>query len=628
MRRYHFIALTILAVIALAQSPPGDAVELEQAGWIHLGHNGDVRALCRVGDSLWVGTGGGLFIYDLGSSRIAAHVTVGPDFPSNSVRAISVRKDSVYVGTDDGLVIFTPDSVAVFTPGHPRQFEGAPLDLIRRIDFGLDGVVYLSTYGSGLGVLDSDTAWVITREDTLLDDKVYDMVQEDDTTFYFATSMGLCAYRDSLWVNFQAGAGIPRAEVRRIVEAPDGGYYLLIGGRGVYWFDGDRARRITYRDLFVENAVAAIAVDAWGSLWACGAYGGIAVYRNGHWTSFEYEDPGGAKQRWRSASADTTGGVYIGSADGMVLTIQDNVAGKFRLPFELPSGSIEAITADSSGALYVLNGSYLVRVDEGLESISMEHPSPVVAAMAVSPAGGLWTATRWGIYQRDGDRYVEFDARVSERNPVFSAIGFDGVGALWVGTQAGNVHRYDGELWMRMGDADELTGGAVRAFAADGRGRLWVTGANGGVSVYNGARWTVFGPAAYGELPARALAVAPTGVPVLATGSGIWGHDDVGGWKPVEFSTAGADADSTGSGAVWNPASPDILSLAFDDAGRLYVGTENGIALIDEYGTRWLTYMDGLGGKAVTGVFAQGGEAVWVGFRSDGLTCVPVSSVR
>jgi ligand-binding sensor domain-containing protein len=626
MRRYHFIALTILAVIALAQSPRGDAVELDNAEWIHLGHNGDVRATCRVGDSLWVATGGGLFIYDLGASRIAAHVTVGPGFPSNSVRAIAARNDSVYVGTDEGLVIFTPDTSEVFSNGRPGQFAGAPLELIRRIDFGLDAAVYLSTYGAGLGVLDSDTAWVITREDSLLDDKVYDMVQEDDTTFYFATSMGLCAYRDSLWVNFQAGAGIPRAEVRRMVTAPDGGYYLLVGGRGVYRFDGDRARRITPRDMFVENAITAIAVDAGGSLWACGAYGGIASYRNGHWTQFDYDNPTGGEQRWRSASADTTGGVFIGSADGLVLTVQDNITSKFQLPFGLPSGSIESIAADSSGMLYVLNGSYLVRVDENLESISMEHPSPVVAAMAVSPAGGLWTATRWGIYQRVGERYVEVVASLSERNPVFSALGFDGVGALWLGTQAGNVHRYDGELWMRMGDAAELAGGAVRDLRADGRGRLWVRGANGGVSFYNGARWTVFGTAAYGESSARALAVAPNGVLVLATVSGVWGYDDIGGWKPIEFATA--DPDSGTAGAVWDPTSPPILSLAFDATGRLYVGTEDGIAMVDDTGIRWLTYLDGLGGKSVTGVFAHGDETLWVGFREDGLTRVPLSSVR
>jgi ligand-binding sensor domain-containing protein len=630
MRIHSFITAFAVTAIVFAQSPVEDGIEPAQGGWLHFGHNGDVRALCRVGDSLWVGTGGGLFIYDLGSNEFAVHLAVGEKLPSNSVRAIAAKGDTVYVGTDDGLAVFSRDAVNVFTGGRPGRFVGAPFERIHQIDFGLDDVIYLSTYGSGLGVLDGDTAWVITREDSLLDDKVYGMVQEDDTTFYFATSMGLCAYRDSVWVNFQAGAGIPRAEIREIVIAPDGGYYLLVDGRGVYWFDGERARRITNPSLFPENAVASIAVDARGDLWACGDHGVIAVYRNRHWTRIDEQGeaavPGG--RRWRCAHADSLGGVYFGSSDGLVLTIQDEIVDKFRLPTELPSGGVEAMATDSSGTLYVLNGSYLVSVARGLETITIEHPSPIVVAMTVSPPGELWTATRWGIYRREGERYVEFPSRLSERNPIFSSIGFDASGSLWVGTQAGKVHRFDGEVWMRMADAGELAPGAIRDFDVDGRDRLWVTGSAGGASAYHGGRWTSFGPAAFGGEPARTLVVAPNGTPVLATANGVWGFGATDVWMPVEFDNEFTDNELGDAGGVWDPTAPPILSLGFDPSGRLYVGTERGLAVVDETGTRWWTYRDGLGGTSVSNIFTDEQDNVWIGFRSDGLTRIPQDALR
>jgi len=625
MRRYLLILAAVLAVSFSAPMPARNEPGADTGKRFHVGHYGDVRALCRVGDSLWVGTGGGVFVYDLGSSEIADHITIGEGLPSNSIRAISALGDSVFVGTDGGLSVITPDTAVVYTDSSPGPFGGSPLGLIRRVDFGLDSRVYLSTYGRGLGVLHAGTAWVITREDSLLDDKVFGMVQEDDTTFYFATSTGLCAYRDSVWVSFRAGAGIPRAEIRQVERAPDGGFYMVVGRRGIYWFDGERAKRITYPALFPENAVAGIAVDTRGSLWACGAQGGVAVYRNGHWNAFGSADDDYGSRSWRSAAADSLDGVFFGSADGRVLWIREDVATDIRLPEGLPSGGVQSMTADSTGAIYVLNGSYLLRMDREINTVSIEHTAPIVVTFAVSPQGELWTATRWGIYRRDGGRYVGLEARLSERQPIFSAIGFDAQGSLWVGTQAGNVHRYDGQIWMRMANAGDLNVGAIRAIDVDGWGRLWVTGSNGGVAVYRYSRWTRFGPPAYGDRPARQIAVAPNGEPVLATEAGLWGYDDAGSWKAVQLDRPGVVIDSTGTN-VWEAGSPSILSLGFDPAGRIYVGTEGGIAAIDKTGTRWFTYKDGIGGEAITSVLANGAGEVWIGFRSDGLTRLSVDA--
>jgi ligand-binding sensor domain-containing protein len=643
MRRLQLISVAVVAAMSLAPSPPQDDLESAGRGWTHISHNGDIRALYRVGDSLWVGTSGGLFVYDLGTDQFADHITLGTNkLPSNSVRAIAARGDSVYVGTDRGLVVFSHDTVSVFTAENAGVFEGAPFELIRNVDFGLDGLVYLSTYGFGLGVLDADTAWTITRDDSLLDDKVYGMVQEDDTTFYYATSMGLCAFRDSVWVNFQAGAGIPRAEIRQIGKAPDGGYYVVVGERGVYWFDGFRAKAITNRALFPEIAVAAFAVDAKGSLWACGRYGGIAVYRNGHWSRVDEDYPVVGAHRWRSAHADKDGAVYFGSADGLVLSIHDEVSTEIRLPAGLPSGSVESMMADSSGVLYMLNGSYLVRTDNQLGSIAVVDPSPTFVSMAVSPSGELWTATRWGVQRWEAGRRVEIDLNLSDRAPVVTAIGFDESGALWVGTQGGNVHRYDGEIWMRMADGNEQKTGAVREFeayggdgnlganaglsgspGATGIGGVWVTGSRGGVARYDGARWTTFGPDAFGDRPARRVAISPNGTPVLATASGIWGYDQTGEWRPVSF-VGGAQNDST----TWDPATPPILTIEFDPEGRLYVGTAGGLAVIDESGIKWLAAREDLGGETITSLFITIGNTLWVGFRSDGVTRASLETAR
>jgi ligand-binding sensor domain-containing protein len=618
MNRLIWVILSLFAAGAAAQAPAEKPSQPAPPRVTHLGHNGDIRAICRVGDSLWVGTSGGLYIYDLGSSGFAGHVGVGDALAGNSVRAIAARNDTVFVGTDEGLSLFHGGKVDVFTPARPGPFAGMPIDRIRRIDFGVRGQVYVSTYGSGLGVLSEGSAHAITREDSLLDDKVYGTVQEDDTTFYYATSMGLCAFRDSVWVNFQAGAGIPRAEVRQIERAPDGGYYLLVAGRGVYRFDGEQARRVTVRGLFEQNDVAAIAMDASGNLWACGRHGEIAAYRNGHWTEADQD-----RRRWRSAYADGTGSVFFGSADGAVLSIRDNVTKTVDLPPGLPSGRVTEIVADSNGVVYALNGSYLLRFTDGLENVTVEHPSPVVVGLAVAPDGGVWSATRWGIYQKTENEYVEFTNRPAERSPVFTAIGFGPAGGLWAGTAHGAVHRFDGLIWMRLADPGELGVGAIAAFRPHPDGGMWVVGSEGGIARYRGGSWDSFGPAAFGEQPAQDLAVSPAGIPVIVTSANILGYDEINGWKPVTF--ASADGDST-AGIGWDPAAPAANVIRFDAEGRLYVGTDKGVAVIEPAGVRWLTVADGLRGEAVSGLFVDSQSALWVGFRSDGIARVQLEN--
>jgi len=377
----------------------------------------------------------------------------------------------------------------------------------------------------------------------------------------------------------------------------------------------------------MQHTIGAIAVDAWGSLWVCGGYGGIAVYRNRHWTQIDEEEPRARQRRWRCAYADTLGGVYFGSADGLVVSVRDNVFGDIQLPVELPSAGVQAVTADSAGVIFALNGAYLLRLAESESTVVLENTNPDLVSLTVSPSGDVWVANRWGIYRREGGQYVELPVRPSERNVVYSAIGFDASGALWSGTEAGNIHRYDGEVWMRMADADEQSAGAAGEFQAYRYAGVLVTGSGGGVSQFDGARWSRFDPAVFGGRPARRVVVSPNGIPVAATDVGIWGYGDTGEWQPVTFVGEDGDGGLLDDG-IWDPASPRISTIEFDAAGRLYVGTERGLAIIDDSGARWLDAEDGLGGNAVTTLLVAPDEELWVGFRTDGLTRVSAALKR
>lgn len=618
--------LLVLLLVVLA-APPARAIE----GAVHVGHSGDIRALQLVDDTLWIGTSGGVLRYDLGNDRFSGRVTLGERLPSNSVRVIRARGDEVLVGTDAGLAVFDGASTRVYTNHSHGVHDSVSFDLIRSIDFGRDDVVFVGTHGDGLGVMTPEGGHSITREDSLLDDKVYGVVETWATdefgveapTYYYATSMGLCAFGDSLWTNFQAGAGIPRGEIRRLLWR-DGLFYLLVGVGGVYRFDGHRAVSVSPRDVLPADDVADIALGPGDVIWAVGRLGGIAVFQNDRWKRIGQGDPMIDNARWRCAHTDGSD-AYFGSADGLIVTMRDNILRKLRIPGELPSGAVRSIVGVERNVFF-LSGPEVVRVSRSLSDLKRDDSPPGVVAMAADGNGSIWVAGRWGIYRRTDDGYNDFVQDIVEVEPAFTTLCFDANGWLWTATRSGNVYRYDGDLWLPMGESGEVLGGAVEKLCAE-RGAVWAA-ARSGVARFDGRAWNVVAADSLGG-EVRDLVVAPGegGGVVVATTKRLWRSPPAGGdWQPLGVLT-GRLAPASPDSVFVAPRGRTINCAAFDDEGNLYLGTDAGLALLGEGRTRWIGAADGLGGEAVVDLFLENGEALWVGFRSDGLTRIPLRSL-
>lgn len=584
-------------------------------GQRHVSANRDIRALLRVGDTLWVATSGGLTLYDLAADRVGRRIVAGPTLPSNSVRTLELRSDSIFVGTDGGLAIFHGDATTVLTPSSPGKYRPIRFANIRSIDFGRDGSWYLGTYGAGLGVSCPDSNFTLTRKDSLLDDKVFGVCEMDDSTFYFATAMGMCAHRDGAWVGFQAGAGIPRGEVRQLQVGPEDRLYLRVGDTGIYRFNGNSATRLSQPGIFPEDGIAAFTIDARDNLWACGRYGGIAVYGGGRWKPAT-SDPEVDGEKWRCAYADDHGGVFFGSADGLIVAVEDNVLHKIRLPGELWSGNVHSIVSDGSGGLFMVNGGYVVRVNSSGAIEREPAPSPV-ADLAIAPDGALWAATRWGVVRRDEKGYSELPVDIIVADPAFTVIAFDGRGRLWLGNQDGSLYRYDGTMWMRMADRHEVFDSPLTALTGTSGAGVWAFGERQSAR-YTGERWVTYGDTLFGGRAVVDVVRRPGGL-VAATASDLWVLEDSRGmWEALRRE----DGSPLGIG------SRRLSSLATDESAFIYVGASNGIGILGRSEIRWIGQDAGIGGRGVADLFIEPGRYLWVGFASDGLTGIPLSELE
>ena len=584
--------------------------------WTYFVDHSDIRALHEQGDTLWVGTAGGVLLVNVLTGDVVSRLDAASGLPSNSVRARLGWGRNVYVGTDAGLAACRParGGGVVCEPagGYPD---------IRHLSFGPSGTLYVGTFGHGVAqIRDSRVAWV-TIADSLLDNKVYAVHEAPDAAVLYATSMGLCAHTETEWVGFQAGAGIPRGEIRDLVEAPGRGaiwragardYYLLVAGRGVYLFDGRRARSILRGALFRENAVADIDVAADGTLWAAGQFGALGRYRDGVWGRVGEGDEDVANARWRCVHVGGSGTVYFGSADGLLVAADERDIRKVLIPSALPGGCVGPMAEDPLGRKYVGSGAYLVSYEDDRAGFGVEKEFGSVLAIAVSPDSTVWVTGRWGLYRRQSDRWVEVVGDIDPRPPLFTALAFDASGDLWAGAESGEIFRFDSELWLRYAGRREFAGGTVDRLVVDSVGTAWGL-ADSSVWSYGGSEWNRVETERFGPEGVVDVTLDPAGDPVVLTRRNVWKFTQKGGWGSVST----PNLDGVGG----------YRAIEFDEGGRVYLGTDRGIALMDGGISRWVGPGDGLRGKEVTSILVDSDGVLWVGFRRDGISRISLENL-
>jgi ligand-binding sensor domain-containing protein len=592
------------------------ASSVSWAQWTYFDNRSDVRALHEAGDTLWVATNGGVLLVNVLSGTVVSALTAADGLEGNSARTFHQEPGRMFVGTDEGL--------SVCTHAGDRRMKIQPVGgygSVRAVSFGTSNTLYVCTHGRGVARIQDNAARWITRTDSLLDDKVFDVEEINDRTIYYGTSMGLCGWVDSLWVSFQAGSGLPRGEVRDIIRAseaelPSGepavDLYVLVAGAGVYRFDGRRARDISPRGLFGEDAVEAIGLSNEGTLWAAGRFGGIACRRDDEWTKLGGGDDAVDHTGWRCIHVGRSGIVYFGSASGTIAAFDGQQLRKISIPSALPSGHIGVMTEASDGRKYFACDGYLVSAKDDNPGFDTEKDFGSVLAIAIGPRDVPWVVSRWGLYRKEAGRWTESVPDIEPR-PRFTSIAFDSRGALWAGDDAGGASRFDGELWMRLAERGELTDDPIDGMTIDSHDAVWMGSRTVGCFRFDGSDWRRYPAAQFDSTGVVEFSIDSGGGVVVLTASKVWAPGGRDGWREIEI-----------------PRSNEIgefRTIRFDSTGRLYLGTSKGLTLVDAGKSKSILPGGGLRGSDVTSILIDRKGFIWVGFRGDGLSRISLEKL-
>jgi diguanylate cyclase (GGDEF)-like protein/PAS domain S-box-containing protein len=442
-------------------------------------------------------------------------------------------------------------------------------------------------------------------------------------------------------------------------------------------------QRVNAAEDLAQNTVHATLQDRTGFLWIA-TEGGLHRFDGYDFLTFEHnpEDPGSLPDSFVTALAeDAQGRLWVGTNGGAVAWF-DASAGRFvSAPVGGgPRGAVSSLLGPPDGTLWIGSSRGIERADPaGVVADLLVHPRdtgalPETLALARDGDGRVWAASNRGLYR------FEADGRDSKRIAAeqirsASTVFVDGQGRRWVGNGRG-LWRLgnDGSAMLAWaGDGDSYP---VRAIAQAPDQRLWLAAYGRGIITFDpstgtvermrrdasmagglpedwlrtlmldrsGLLWLggdVFGVARVDPLGAkfRFLSDHSPDRPLVETNKirslwqdaagGLWIGTEGDGIKRYDFATRSFDHHGSALRAALPADVRDgdlrVFALAGADAGRLWVGTNNGLLLYDPAARRATVQAGDPGGSqgppaTIIRALVRGRDgSLWVGTMDGGL---------
>lgn len=481
-----------------------------------------VQTIYLDGGVLWAGTYGGLARLDLATERFVnyANDAARGDSLSNDVVTCIARdaKGLLWVGTLSGLNLLD-ESTGRFTrlrhsAADPRSL---PSDVVRALKVDREGRLWVGTSGGGLALCDSASRSFRAYRNPGLSDFVMAIDEDPAGRLWVATWYGGLSL-------FDPGAGTfenhPTADERAysLCASEEGTVYVGTWGGGLFEYDvasGTFARRRASASpgSLANDVVYSMLRDSSGELWIGTNGGGVSKLGGGRrgFETISSSPAGMPSGKVYAVLLDSRGYLWVGVYnEGLARRDPSGAWRRYRReagkPGSLPNDIVNFIREDSSGGIWAGTNDGLARYDRASDSFSSLRPmagkagslsSEVIYAMADAPGGGAWIGTFrsgldfWADTRPGASGFSHFahdgadDSSLSDN--LVTALAYDGLGRLWVGTNKG-LNRLENGRFARYFYNPAKPGGvssdSIRTIFLDSRKILWIGTAGGGLMRY------------------------------------------------------------------------------------------------------------------------------------------------
>jgi len=480
--------------------------------------------------------------------------TVKDGLPVNSINAlIQDHTGYIWAATFDGLVRFDGIRFTVFNSANSEEL---PSNRIIQLKEGRDGSLWLIT----------EQGHVVRFRDGRFTNVAFETGKPSrDIAILFVDSLGTVwvGTPDGLWTSegdrlVRVGRGTLDARATAITQRRDGTVWVGTDGAGIFRVSDDRQVTKVVTDSAIDaDFIIRLVEDASGALWIGGNHG---------------------------------------------LWVLRDRAAQVKAPQPLSLVSIVAQTP-TTRALFAQTASGVYRIES-------DSAIPVTPGFSTNGLR-LWADTEamWSVGGQDVFRDGQRVFTLAERRVVTAAI-FDREGSLWLGTDAGGLHRFKQALFTTYSVAEGVAYPNVYATYVDRSGTIWLGTWGNGVSRLD----PVTGRAS--TLPTLTNPLAVNSFYQDATGA-IWiGIGSFGGGVLV-CAPPSMTCRADGPRALRDRA---VFALYGDADGRMWAGASGLLFRYD--GKSWTSFPSPSGGpEATVRAFASTRDgALWMGTNGGGLT--------
>jgi signal transduction histidine kinase/ligand-binding sensor domain-containing protein/DNA-binding response OmpR family regulator/protocatechuate 3,4-dioxygenase beta subunit len=392
-------------------------------------------------------------------------------------------------------------------------------------------------------------------------------------------------FRKGKWRHFTTASGLPSSQVFSLQFAPDGMLWLATAG-GLASFDGRDFTRISRENGLLDNSVYSLLLARDGTLW-CGTEKGVSQI-----------DP----VRGRVIHSYPTG--TNGLAAGRVFGVAQGPDGTLWIRTR------EGLSRYSSGRFESV---------PGIDRLNQTSGSSKGSALAVDPAGVVWTVTEGlGLNRLEGTNVTRVGQSEGLQSGIHDALHLAPDGALWMQdgnfSKAGLVSRLkDGRITNLLRHEIALPGIVVAIHAARD-GDIWFGGFGGQLFHFDLRRRTIAVLGGESDSPTGQfwkIIEGPDGALWCATSGGLYRYEEA---TFSDFSTADGlphnqpgEIHRTTDGSIWfvregnNPAQRYLARLDPDKISS----TKSPF--------RRMTAADGLKFDRVIGAAPDSQGGLWVG---------------
>ena len=596
-----------------------------------------IRAIFESSDNrLWLGTDEGLSLYISASdsfNNFNASADVNTDgLGKGTVRSIlEDNEGNLWFGTAAGLSVLWKKTGAFhnFT-----QSDGLPSNVILCLTRDPDNTLYAGTpEGIGVVKLSADSGTTITTisaRNGLINNRIEAIFYDSFNRLWAGTPVGLTKIENNRFTNYTSSSGLTQNSVRGIAQSRKGHvwfmtesgisytdsrtdllvfknystkngfggnfFYTMIEDREEnYWFGtfGKGVSKLVSEDLvsftesdgLIDDAILSAAQDFDGRLYI-GTTIGLSIFHQNRFQSYTQREGLDATEIW-DVTIDPQGFIWLGTFNGMKLLIPDNYFSRY--PNITPGEAEKArnLIAQSQK----IKDFYSVNLNNFPELSGHR-----IVDIIIDNRQRVWfAATNEGIGYITIDNQGQFRIRMfTTQNGLVNnnpwCLYEDSRHRIWAGTIGGGVALFDdkNEVFYKYTQKDGLADDVALALCEDGKGNLWV-GSERGLT----------------RLAIQQLPDPSTGMISL--------HDIA-----KTFSTKQGLTDNS------------VNAITRDEQGMLWVGTNNGLNLIDPNAERIIrTYSkkQGLIDNEIStdNSLITDNNFVWAG-TAGGLTRLPVKS--